>query len=344
MNFFKKASIFFKILGCKYAGMRVPIACHYSITNRCPWRCEYCFFAMKDKAECNSEEAKSIISSLARSGNERLHLVGGEPALREDLGELVDEAKRHKLFVTMATTGFQFPKIWDRIKDIDIFFLSFDGPKEIHDEQRGKGAFDTLFEAIELLQSKSKSFWTTTVITKKNMGYSDYILQTAQRMKFKANFHLLYFTSTEKYLDKSIHPPFVSDELMPKDEYRSVLEYLLRRKKTDMKNVIASSESYFKCLLQWKDYTKVYSQERSCWYTCWAGKMHCFIDANGDLYPCCDAMGKVEPRNILKLGFKEAFRNLPPIPCQSCLVACYNELNMIFSLRAEPILNWSSHI
>lgn len=345
MNFLKKVVAITKVLVGSCFGIRQPIACHYSITNRCPWSCTYCAFKNKDKSECNTDEAKEIIRALARSGNVRLHLVGGEPALREDLGLLVEEAKKNKLFVTMATTGFQFPRIWDRIKGVDIFFLSFDGPKEIHDCQRGKGAFDTLFTAIDLLKSRSRKFWTTTVITKKNVGYVDYILETAKRIGFKVNFHLLYFTSTDKYLDNSIHPPFLDREfILRDDEYHSVLRYLLRRKKKDMRDIIASSESYFKCLLEWNSYAKVYSGKRSRWYKCWAGKMHCFIDANGDLYSCCDAMGKTEPRNILQLGFKEAFRSLPPIPCQSCLVACYNELNMIFSLRREPILNWSSKI
>jgi MoaA/NifB/PqqE/SkfB family radical SAM enzyme len=304
----------------------------------------YCGFKTKDKTECNTNEAKEIIRLLAQNGNARLHLTGGEPALREDLGELVTQAKRNKLFVTMATTGFQFPKIWERIKDIDIFFLSFDGPKEIHDRQRGKGAYDTLFTAIDLLQSKSKKFWTITVITKKNIDYIDYILDMAKKMRFKANFHLVYFTSTATYLDKAFHLPCVDAEFAVGDDYRRVLRYLLLRKRTDAKNVIAHSESYLRCLSEWKDYNMVYSEKSSLWYRCLAGRMYCYIDANGDLYPCGDVMGRVEPRNILKLGFKNAFNTLPRIPCQSCLVACYTELNIIFSLRMEAILNWSGII
>jgi MoaA/NifB/PqqE/SkfB family radical SAM enzyme len=344
MELSKKIDTFGKILSCSMLGKKTPIACHYSVTNRCPWRCKYCSFSMKDKAECTTAQAREIISSLARNGNVRLHLVGGEPALREDLGELVKEAKRGKLYVTMATTGYRFPQIWERIKDIDLFFMSFDGPKEVHDEQRGAGALDTLFTAIDLLRSMSKEFWTTTVITKKNIGHIDYVLETARKMKFKVNFHLLYFTSTDTYLDNSIHPSSVDTQLAADGDYRRALRHLLKRKESDMKDVIASSASYLKCLSEWKDYSRVYSEERSRWYLCWAGKMHCYIDANGDLYPCADVMGKVEPRSILKLGFEKAFGALPPVPCRSCLVACYNELNMLFSLRPDVVLNWNRKV
>lgn len=344
MNYLRRFSILGNVLGCNLFGIKLPIACHYSITNRCPWKCSYCAFNLKDKKECNTEEAKGIIRDLARNGNARLHLTGGEPALREDLAGLVDEAKRHGLFVTMASTGYRFPEIWDRIKDIEIFFLSFDGPREIHDAQRGRGAFDTLFAAIEFLQSKAKKFWTTTVITGKNIAHIDYILDTAKKMNFKANFHLLYFTDSGDYLEKAMHPPAIDEDIVVNGGYRSVLARLLERKRTDMRDVIGSSEPYLRYLLQWEDYSKVYSKKCSPWFKCWAGKMYCYIDANGDVYPCADMMGQIEPRNILRMGFKKAFESMPAIPCQSCIVACHTEINMMFSLRLDAVLNWNRMI
>lgn len=344
MNYFNRLSILGEILGCNLFGMKLPIACHYSITNRCPWKCSYCAFIRKDKRECSTEEAKGIIRDLARHGNKRLHFTGGEPVLREDLGELVMEAKRHNVFVTIASTGYMFPEIWDRIKDIEIFFLSFDGPKEVHDAQRGNGAFDTLFTAIDFLRSKSKKFWTTTVITKKNARHIDYILDTAKKMNFKANFHLLYFTGTDNYLDKAMHPNAVDEDLALGEDYRMILSYLLKRKRADMKDVIGSSIPYLRYLSEWEDYSRGYSKKCSPWFKCWAGRMYCYIDANGDVYPCADAMGHVEPRNILKLGLKRAFESMPAIPCQSCMVACHTETNMMFSLRLDAVLNWNRMI
>ena len=179
------------------------------------------------------------------------------------------------------------------------------------------------------------------MLTRENTGQIDYILETAKRIGFKTNFHLLYFTPTDDYLDKAFHLSRSQAKFALAEDYRNALKYLITRKKSDAKDLIAHSQSHLRCLSEWPDYNLVYSLKRSKDYRCWAGRMYCYIDANADLYPCGDVMGRVEPRNILKLGFKKAFETLPQIPCQSCLVACYGELNLMFSLNAEAMLNWN---
>jgi MoaA/NifB/PqqE/SkfB family radical SAM enzyme len=340
-----KAAVLKNVICCRYFGSRIPISVQFALTNRCPWRCLYCNINDKNTPEVTTEEARFIVQQLAKNRTRRLHLVGGEPLLRDDIGEIVAEAKSPGLFVTIATSGYQIPENWEKIKDVDIFFLSFDGPEEINDLQRGKGAFEVLFRSIEFLKDKKKKFWTTTVITHQNVGHLNYILKVAKEKGFVANFHLLYFSPEFGEEHESIHPASLDAKLvMSDDEYRYALRYLLKRKKGDMRQVIGSSASYFKTLLKWDDFTRVYKNEKSKDYDCMAGRMFCYIDANADIYPCCDVMGMVKPRNILKEGFKEAFLHLPEAPCKSCLVACYLELNLMFSLRLESILNWSKRV
>jgi MoaA/NifB/PqqE/SkfB family radical SAM enzyme len=345
MNIAQKIRTFTEVIGCRYLGARYPISTQFALTNRCPWRCAYCGISDKKTSEVTTDEAKHIVRELAGAGNMRLHLVGGEPLLRDDIGAIVQEARSCGLFVTVATTGFRIPEKWDDVKDIDIFFLSFDGPRDIHEKQRGEKSYDVLFSAIEFLKARHKRFWTTTVLTRQNREHIDYILQVAQTHNFLTNFHLLYFTSTPDHLEASIHPGTIGDEYAMNDqECRETLRYLMEKKKTALGRHIGSSSLYFESLLKWKDYSCVYGSEKSGLYDCMAGKMYCYIDANGDLYPCCDVMGKVAPRNILKEGFMQAFKGMPDPPCKSCIVACYTELNLMFSLRLKSILNWGNKV
>lgn len=340
MNFIEKLNILQTILRGRFFGLCRPLACHFSITNRCPWKCRYCAFDEMHKKECSTAEALEIIRSLARMGNRRIHLTGGEPTLRKDIGLLVAEAKKSGIFVTIASSGFQFDKAWDGLKDIDIFFLSFDGPCEIHDGQRGQGSYNTLMKAMDFLQQKGKRFWTTTVLTSANIDHIDFILDTVRSRNSQANFHLLYFAGANES-HGGFHPNEMEGSLKVNNlQYISAIKYLLKRKRTDMKKVIGSSKMYLEALLRWGDLSQVYRKERSPFYSCWAGKLYCYVDSNGDLYSCGDAMGRVKPVNSLEMEFEKAFFSLPPLPCESCIVACFNEINLMFSLNLSSILNW----
>src|SRR5262245_8884855 len=65
-----------------------------SVTDRCNYRCTYCFvedgFTHLDRADILSfEEIGAIVGCLARLGVWRVRLTGGEPTVRRDLVSLV---------------------------------------------------------------------------------------------------------------------------------------------------------------------------------------------------------------------------------------------------------------
>lgn len=46
-----------------------------------------------------------------------------------------------------------------------------------------------------------------------------------------------------------------------------------------------------------------------------------------------------DPKNALEVGFREAFDSLLPLPCSACSTFSFMELNLMFSLHLEAILN-----
>jgi MoaA/NifB/PqqE/SkfB family radical SAM enzyme len=323
----------------------VPVACHFAVTYRCPWQCRYCGFRLKNKDECSTGQALEIIRSLAKLGNKRLHFTGGEPLLRSDIGELVAEAKNLGLFVTMATSGYALTDLWEKIKDIDIFFFSFDGPREIHDGQRSPGAFDTLMKAMDFLEHKKRKFWTTTVLTSQNLGHIDYILDMARSRDFTTNFQVLCSIAPNMLLPGTVLRNHIEERLrVDHDKYANAIAFLQKRKKTDAKRIVGASDMFLDMVRQWENGPDIFSEKPSKHCRCWAGKLYCFIDPSGDLYPCGDIIGTVAGTSAVRLGFEKAFRSLPRPRCQSCIVACYSELNLMFSLNVRSILNWVSRV
>ena len=112
------------------------------LTYRCPMRCKMCnIWAHPTRPE---EEVKAAdFRSLPPL--KFINLTGGEPFIREDLAEIVEECYRHSPRIVISTSGWfddrvlalaeKYPKIGIRI--------SIEGLSRKNDELRGReGGFD----------------------------------------------------------------------------------------------------------------------------------------------------------------------------------------------------------
>jgi pyrroloquinoline quinone biosynthesis protein E len=89
------------------------------LTYRCPLRCLYCsnpldFAAYFD--ELSTEQWRDVFSQAARLGVVQLHLSGGEPAVRDDLSELIRYARDNDLYTNLITGGTLLDE--DRLRDL----------------------------------------------------------------------------------------------------------------------------------------------------------------------------------------------------------------------------------
>ncbi|MCF0213999.1 MAG: radical SAM protein, partial [Muribaculaceae bacterium] len=124
--------------------MKVPRPTDASIilTYRCPMQCKMCNiwkFPTQKGEEIKAEDLKTLPRLKF------INLTGGEPFVREDLAEIVEECYRHTDRIVISTSGWfedrvialakRFPKIGIRI--------SIEGLSERNDELRGRqGGFD----------------------------------------------------------------------------------------------------------------------------------------------------------------------------------------------------------
>lgn len=88
------------------ARLAVPVFAVWEVTYRCPLRCRHCYLAGKrDEDELSTAEGQVLLADMARLGVLFLSLTGGEPLLREDLFDIVDEALALGFTWQLLTSG-----------------------------------------------------------------------------------------------------------------------------------------------------------------------------------------------------------------------------------------------
>lgn len=112
----------------------------FDITNRCNLRCKHCYFFAHDygeKKELTNEQWIEKFESLKETNFPfyQCSWIGGEPLLRQDLIEIGMKYFKSNLIATNGT--IELPN-WPDVN----FYISVDGPKELHDDIRGAGMYD----------------------------------------------------------------------------------------------------------------------------------------------------------------------------------------------------------
>lgn len=306
----------------KYA----PLDVMFSVTNKCPSRCNYCDITSRKQRELTTKEILKIIDEISKMGTQRLGLWGGEPLIREDIPEIITYAHKKGLYVTMDSNGYFLPDRINELKHLDHLVLSIDGPEQVHEKNREKGSFKKVIKAIETASGRIP-FWSITVLTKFNIHHTDFILKLAREYGFQATFQIIHHNS-ELGKEKE---PFLPDN----EEIRAVFKKLLAQKRAG--EPIASSTQYLEYIAKWHDYSHSTENFQVNGLKCWAGKLYCNIDTDGSVYPCSLQIGLMPALNAVEVGFEKAYRNIPPFSCKACTASCFIEHNFLYSLNFKTI-------
>ncbi|MEE8142381.1 MAG: radical SAM protein, partial [Planctomycetota bacterium] len=97
-----------------------------SVIDRCNLRCPYCMplgelpFHPREELLTPGEIGRVVQAALA-AGFQRFRLTGGEPTLRRDIVEIVQEVKRAGDFeLAMTTNGLLLPKLAQQLADAGL--------------------------------------------------------------------------------------------------------------------------------------------------------------------------------------------------------------------------------
>ena len=115
------------------------------VTNECNMRCTHCYFFEQEQPEALDDER--FLSRLDEMKRDKTMpflqavWVGGEPLLRRNL---IDKTRRYFKWNALVTNGTIPLPPWDDM----TFYVSIDGPKEIHERIRVKNCYDRIKKNI----------------------------------------------------------------------------------------------------------------------------------------------------------------------------------------------------
>lgn len=94
--------------GLSLDGLGMPLWLVLELTYKCPLKCPWCSNPVdfdRYRNELTTEEWKDVLRQGRKLGSLQLGFTGGEPMLRNDLEELVEEADRLGYYTNLITSG-----------------------------------------------------------------------------------------------------------------------------------------------------------------------------------------------------------------------------------------------
>ncbi len=144
----------------------------FDITDKCNLNCEHCYhFNFKNQLNFSDlpiERWKSEFLKLKAQGIRRVLLIGGEPALRQDI---ISEASKHFEFIDICSNGtIKIGEFYNQ-----KIFVSIDGNRETHDNIRGSGTY----EKVLLNYKNDRRVVISMTVTPQNWNQMESVVELA---------------------------------------------------------------------------------------------------------------------------------------------------------------------
>jgi radical SAM protein with 4Fe4S-binding SPASM domain len=190
------------------------------LTYRCNLRCKMCgqwgekgsshaYPPEELKKQLSVDDIRRLLDNVA-SFRPAITLFGGEPLIYAELPEVIRMIKARNMSCNFITNGVLLESRAEAIMDagIDEIIFSLDGPRDIHNEIRGKAnTFDRAMAGFKKVASLKKERKTgrplvniSSTIFEMNYSRMDEIVRAAEEMSASSiTFHHLIFLSSEIY-------------------------------------------------------------------------------------------------------------------------------------------------
>lgn len=276
----------------------------WHITERCNLNCKHCYFDKKFlKNELSLTQVFNIFNDYIKLlkkwklSRERamISITGGEPLIRADLLKFLKKChqNRKKTRYGILTNGILLndKKIAELKKfEIDYVQVSLEGMEKRNDEVRGKGTFEKIVKAVNLLIKNGINTVVSVTVTKQNLKDVSSLIELSKGLKVNA-LGLRRFIPIGR--GKQMRELMLSPQ-ETKDLYLYVLK--MRQKLKDSKSKLA-------LIIGCED--GILAQEGYRVNGCVAGYSSLTILPNGDVYPCRRL--PIYVGNVLKQSLEEIF-------------------------------------
>ena len=167
-------------------GVGQPLWLLAELTYRCPLHCVFCYNPVQLKqasSELTTAEWVEVMRQARQLGAAQLGFSGGEPLVRDDLEELVQEAHRLGYYTNLITSGVGLtPARAQRLKDagLDHVQLSFqDSTRELNDFLSHTKTFELKKKVAQTIKANDWPMVMNCVLHRHNLPHVGAIIDMA---------------------------------------------------------------------------------------------------------------------------------------------------------------------
>lgn len=280
---------------------KMPTIAQWDINNECNLNCKHCRVSEKnDHLQLSLKEAKELLAQLYDNGTTRLNLSGGEPFLRKDIFEILEEAKKFEDIVITTNCTLLNEEKCEKLSHYPNVKLSIslDGMEKTHDAFRRKeGTFQRVINTFPILKKYQIKFSIHYTLSKDTIGDAEEVLK---------------LVASKGADDFNIRRVIVSgnanrDMLISKEEYKNIIKKLIEDCKkykiafrTGDPLLIPIFPEIFGIDIKKDDLSKIYAG-------CEAGDEIIYIDYKGNVGAC--SYIPIFADNIKEKSLKEILEN-----------------------------------
>lgn len=306
----------------------------FHVTTNCNLNCNFCSVRANEHSKINLplNLIKNFIDEAVDLGLKKFHITGGEPALRDDLEEIVQYVTKYDVDVRLITNGTLLNK--DRLlklqdAGLNSIMVSIDGLERNHNAMRGNN--NAWQKAISCVKTAS------------DLGMTTRIAATAFSSNLQDIFPLMQLADD---LGTNIFSIFLGSPLgrglnckeliINPEDWRKFIEYLGMQIKQGYlgKNmeVIVEQGFHWHDTDYW-DHDKLLGRGTGC-FTLSKNFDYLIVRSDGSLYPCVFfllhdeySIGNIKDTNLYsilkKSQTKNHYANLAELPkdCTACQLA-----------------------
>lgn len=339
----------FRLLGWPH---KLPLSLTISSTYRCNSRCRTCNIYNKNSDELSLEEWGNIFKNYGRDLF-WVTISGGEPFLREDIGEFVSSLYDNcmPVIINIPTNGIlqnRIPEVVEYIanyckKSQIVINVSIDDIGEKHDNIRGvSGSYEkalATFLALKSIGIPNLSVGIHTVISRFNVSRIPYIYEHIQTLDPDS-----YITEiAEEREELSTNGMDISPAYR---DYSDAVDFLIKRMAKDQFNQVGKITRAFR--IEYYKMVKRILTERLQIIPCYSGFASAQIAPNGDVWFCCikaESIGNLRDVDYMykKIWFSEKAERLRKSIKRGecyCPLANASYTNMLYSFKSLFWIGW----
>ncbi|MFN8657395.1 MAG: TIGR04053 family radical SAM/SPASM domain-containing protein [Candidatus Obscuribacterales bacterium] len=171
---------------------QAPYLVLWELTRACNLACRHCrarAIRHRSPEELSLENCRRLLDDLTQFGRPLLVLTGGDPVQRDDLFEIINEARQRgfPVAITPSATPITTRSVVERLKEsgVERLAVSLDGPTAlVHDRFRGvPGSYDMTLNIITWATAAQLPVQINTTIWNGNVGCFDQMVATVANLE-----------------------------------------------------------------------------------------------------------------------------------------------------------------